>query len=80
MEEPESPSAEDLQNLYDENEELYTNPERRRAQHILVENEDLANDLLGQIKGGADFAELAKANSEDTSSIDLCFQSRLYLV
>ena len=68
MEEPESPSAEDLQNLYDENEELYTNPERRRAQHILVENEDLANDLLGQIKGGADFAELAKANSEDTSS------------
>ena len=68
MEEPESPSAEDLQNLYDENEELYTNPERRRAQHILVENEDLANDLLGQIKGGAEFAELAKANSEDTSS------------
>ena len=68
MEEPESPSTEDLQNLYDENEELYTNPERRRAQHILVENEDLANDLLGQIKGGADFAELAKANSEDTSS------------
>ncbi len=68
MEEPEIPSAEDLQNLYDENEELYTNPERRRAQHILVENEDLANDLLGQIKGGADFAELAKVNSEDTSS------------
>ena len=68
MEEPESPSAQDLQNLYEENEELYTNPERRRAQHILVENEDLANDLLGQIKGGADFAELAKANSEDTSS------------
>ena len=68
MEEPESPSAEDLQNLYDENEELYTNPERRRAQHILVENEDLANVLLGQIKEGADFAELAKANSEDTSS------------
>jgi peptidyl-prolyl cis-trans isomerase D len=68
MEEPESPSAEDLQNLYDENEELYANPERRRALHILVENEDLANDLLGQIKGGADFAELAKANSEDTSS------------
>jgi len=68
MEEPESPSAQDLQNLYEENEELYTNPERRRAQHILVENEDLANDLLGQIKEGADFAELAKANSEDTSS------------
>ena len=68
MDEPESPTNDDLKNLYDENAELYTNPERRRAQHILVESEELANDLLGQIKEGADFAELAKANSEDTSS------------
>ena len=68
MDEPESPSGDDLQNLYEENAELYTNPERRRAQHILLENEELANDLLDQIKQGADFAELAKTNSEDTSS------------
>ena len=68
MEEPESPSNDDLKGLYDDNAELYTNPERRRAQHILVESEELANDLLNQIKEGADFAELAKANSEDTSS------------
>ena len=68
MEEPESPSNDELKNLYDDNAELYTNPERRRAQHILVESEELANDLLNQIKQGADFAELAKANSEDTSS------------
>ena len=68
MEEPEIPSNDDLKNLYDDNAELYTNPERRRAQHILVESEELANDLLNQIKEGADFAELAKANSEDTSS------------
>ena len=68
MEEPESPSNDDLKNLYDDNAELYTNPERRRAQHILVESEELAKDLLNQIKAGADFAELAKANSEDTSS------------
>ena len=68
MEEPESPSNDDLKNLYDDNAELYTNPERRRVQHILVESEELANDLLNQIKEGADFAELAKANSEDTSS------------
>ena len=68
MEEPESPSNDDLKNLYDDNAELYTNPERRRAQHILVESEELAKDLLNQIKEGADFAELAKANSEDTSS------------
>jgi len=68
IDEPEDADEETLQSLYDENAELYTNPERRRAQHILVEDETLANDLLDQIKDGADFAELAKANSEDTSS------------
>ena len=68
MDEPESPTNDDLQNLYDENAELYTNPERRRAQHILVESEELADDLLEKIKQGADFTELAKANSEDSSS------------
>ena len=68
IDEPENADEETLQNLYDENEELYTNPERRRAQHILVEDETLANDLLNQIKKGADFAELAKTSSVDTSS------------
>ena len=68
IDEPENADEETLQNLYDENAELYTNPERRRAQHILVEDETLANDLLNQIKEGADFAELAKTNSVDTSS------------
>ncbi|MDC1065522.1 SurA N-terminal domain-containing protein [Candidatus Pseudothioglobus singularis] len=68
MDEPESPTNDDLQNLYEDNAELYTNPERRRAQHILVESEELANDLLDQINQGADFAELAQANSEDSSS------------
>ena len=46
MEEPATPDEETLQSLYDDNIELYTNPERRRTQHILVESEDLANDLL----------------------------------
>jgi peptidyl-prolyl cis-trans isomerase D len=68
MEEPESPTNDELKSLYDDNAELFTNPERRRAQHILVESKELANELLGQIREGADFAELAKANSEDTSS------------
>ena len=68
MDEPESPTNDDLQNLYEDNAELYTNPERRRAQHILVESEELANDLLDQINQGANFMELAKANSEDSSS------------
>jgi len=70
MEEPTTPDEETLQSLYDDNAELYTNPERRRTQHILVASEDLAIDLLDQINKGADFDELAIANSEDTSSSD----------
>ncbi len=80
MEEPATPDEEALKNLYDDNAELYTNPERRRTQHILVESEDLAIDLLDQINKGADFDELAIANSEDTSSSekggDLGFNER----
>lgn len=33
------------------------------ARHILVPSEDKANALKSEIEGGADFAELAKANS-----------------
>jgi len=68
MEEPAMPNEETLQSLYDDNAELYTNPERRRTQHILVESEDLAKDLLEQINEGADFDALANANSVDTST------------
>ncbi len=39
-----------------------------RASHILVDTEEKAKDLKAQIDGGADFAELAKANSSDGSS------------
>lgn len=38
------------------------------AAHILVDSEEKANDLKKQIEAGADFAELAKANSTDTGS------------
>ena len=68
MEEPASPDEETLKSLYDDNLELYTNSERRRAQHILVENEELAKELLEQINQGSDFSELAIVNSKDTSS------------
>ena len=68
MEEPASPDEETLKSLYDDNLELYTNSERRRAQHILVESEELAKELLEQINQGADFSELAIVNSKDTSS------------
>ena len=38
------------------------------AAHILVESEEKAKELQTQLEGGADFAELAKANSTDTGS------------
>lgn len=38
------------------------------AQHILVDSEEKAKELKAQIDGGADFGELAKANSSDTGS------------
>lgn len=38
------------------------------AAHILVDTEEKANELKTQVTGGADFAELAKANSTDTGS------------
>jgi peptidyl-prolyl cis-trans isomerase C len=39
-----------------------------RASHILVEKEDEAKALIAQIKGGANFAELAKKSSKDPGS------------
>jgi peptidyl-prolyl cis-trans isomerase C len=39
-----------------------------RARHILVEKEDEAKALIAQIKGGANFEDLAKKNSKDPGS------------
>jgi peptidyl-prolyl cis-trans isomerase C len=39
-----------------------------RAAHILVKTEDEAKAIIDQLKGGADFAALAKAKSIDTAS------------
>ncbi len=39
-----------------------------RAAHILVDSAEKAAELKAQLDGGADFAELAKANSTDTGS------------
>ncbi|MFA5240307.1 MAG: peptidylprolyl isomerase [Phycisphaerae bacterium] len=75
---------EDAKKYYDENKKEFEIPEQVRASHILITpkttdpNADpntakaaakaKAEDLLKQIKDGADFAELAKANSDCPSS------------
>ena len=68
--------AADIEREYNNNSEQYTTPEQVRASHILLKTEGKddaavktqAEELLKQAKGGADFAELAKKNSEDEAS------------
>src|ERR1035438_6260326 len=69
----------DLQRMYSQNVDAFRTPERVKARHILLKtqgkpaSEEAAikakgESLLKQIKSGADFAKLAKANSEDPGS------------
>lgn len=68
-----------LRQAYDARREQYRTPERVKARHILLQTtgkspadvakiKQKAEDLLKQVKSGGDFAELAKKNSDDTTS------------
>lgn len=74
-------SDEELRRAYEANKDQYRTPERVQVRHILLKTTDKpkdeipklekrAEELDKQIKanGGADFADLAKKNSEDTGS------------
>lgn len=50
--------------------ESFNTPEQVRASIILVATEEEANDIIKQLKEGADFAELAKSKSLDTLTKD----------
>jgi peptidyl-prolyl cis-trans isomerase D len=71
-----SVSAQDVQRYYEDNKGQYSTPEQVRASHILLKTEGKddgavkkqAEDLLGKVKGGADFAALATKFSEDETS------------
>ena len=66
----------DIQRYYNDNIQQYQTPERVRASHILLNTagkdeaavRKQAEELLAKIKGGADFAELARKYSEDAGS------------
>ena len=66
----------DLTRAYNDNITQFTSPEQVRASHILLKTEGKddatvkakAEEILKEAKGGADFAELAKKNSEDDSN------------
>lgn len=70
---------EELRRAYTANADQFRTPERVHARHILIKTTDKkpeevaaaetkARELLKQIRGGADFAELAKKNSDDPGS------------
>jgi peptidyl-prolyl cis-trans isomerase D len=68
--------AADIERAYNNSIEQYSTPEQIRASHILLKTEGKddaevkarAEALLKQVKGGADFAELARKSSEDEAS------------
>lgn len=57
-------TEEDIEAEYEANKPLAT------VQHILVEDEELANDIIAQLEDGADFAELVTEHSTDPGSVD----------
>ncbi len=57
-----------LQAAYDDKFKDATPQKEYSASHILVDDEAKANELKQELDNGADFAELAKANSTDTGS------------
>jgi peptidyl-prolyl cis-trans isomerase D len=74
----EVPEAE-LRRTYEMNRESYRTPERVKVRHILLKTSERPKEevpqirariegLLKQIRGGADFAELARKNSEDVGT------------
>jgi peptidyl-prolyl cis-trans isomerase C len=63
-----SVSDREIEQYYQEHIDRYVTPERIRARHILVESEELAGDILRQLREGGDFKELAKKYSTCSSA------------
>jgi parvulin-like peptidyl-prolyl isomerase len=67
----------EVSDFYEENKAQFQTPASRQVRHILIACENpascrkakqKADDLYAQIRSGADFGELAKTNSDDSSS------------
>jgi peptidyl-prolyl cis-trans isomerase D len=69
-------TGQQIERHYNDNIQQYSTPEQARASHILLKTEGKddatvkkqAEDLLAQLKKGANFEELAKKNSQDEAS------------
>ncbi|MFL5980952.1 MAG: peptidylprolyl isomerase [Gaiellaceae bacterium] len=58
----------DIKEYYSTHKTQYVQPESRDVRHILVPKKELADSLYQQLKGGANFAQLAKRYSKDPGS------------
>jgi parvulin-like peptidyl-prolyl isomerase len=58
----------DIKEYYDTHKTQYVQPESREVRHILVTKKALADSLYQQLKGGGNFAKLAKQYSKDPGS------------
>ena len=58
----------DVQTYYAANKDKFIEPARATISHILLDDQQQANELIGRIKGGEDFGELAKQFSKDEST------------
>ncbi|WP_435052248.1 peptidylprolyl isomerase [Geoanaerobacter pelophilus] len=67
VEEQSNISDADLQKFYDENKDKFKSGDQIKASHILVKDEKLAQEILGKLKAGGSFEELAKKNSMDSA-------------
>lgn len=62
---------ETIRAYYEENRDQFaTSPEQVRASHILLSTKEKAEEVLEDLNNGADFAELAKYESEDEATRD----------
>ncbi|BDV41096.1 peptidylprolyl isomerase [Geotalea uraniireducens] len=61
-------SDDELKKFYDENKDKFKTGDQIRASHILVRTEKEAQDILAQLKAGANFEELAKKKSIDSAA------------
>jgi foldase protein PrsA len=59
-----------IKTYYDQNKQQYATPEQVQLSQIVVKTKDDAAAIVSQLKGGADFAALAKEKSTDTNSKD----------
>ncbi len=64
------PTEEELRSYFENDISAYETEEEIRASHILVQDEETANQILEELALGQSFAELAKEYSADTGTVD----------